>query len=120
MGGKRIDKEVVDNQKKLAAVLVPRLRQARRDAGLLQKDIAQRVGTTSACVSQWMTGKSLPGTIYIPMLARELKVSTDWLLGLDDADRNSAQSNKERLAKLEMVMDVIKMAVADAESSDED
>ena len=120
MGGKRIDQEVVENQKKLADVLVPRLRQARRDAGLLQKDIAQRVGTTSACVSQWMTGRSLPGTIYIPMLARELKVSTDWLLGLDNADRNTAQSNKERLAKLEMAVDAIKAAVAYAESGNAD
>lgn len=114
--GKKTDPNAVENQQKLTAAFMPRFRQAKRLSGLKQKEIAKRLGTTESCVSQWMNGKALPGTVYIPALARELRVSTDWLLGMTD-DGDSLEEKLERLAKLELALGVIKLAVEDAESA---
>lgn len=118
--GKKIDPNAVEKQKQLIEVFVPRLRQARRESGLMQKDIATALFTTEACVSRWMNGKALPGTAYIPAIARELRVSTDWLLGNDDTDQKMVQESIERLAKLELVFNSIKSAVAEMEKENED
>lgn len=118
--GKKIDPNAVEKQKQLIEVFVPRLRQARRESGLMQKDIANALFTTEACVSRWMNGKALPEAVYIPALANVLNVSTDWLLGLDDADQKSVKERESRMAKMELALDAIKTAVIYVESGNED
>lgn len=120
MRGQKIDPNAVEKQKQLIEVFVPRLRQARRESGLMQKDIANALFTTEACVSRWMNGKALPEAVYIPVLASAMKVSTDWLLGLENADQRSVKAREDRMAKLELAMDAIKTAVTYAESGNED
>ena len=117
--GKKIDPNAVENQQRLTAVFMPRLREARRMSGLRQKDLANKIGTTESCVSRWMNGKVFPEAVYIPALATALNVSTDWLLGLDETDQKAAKRDRERLAKLELAFDVIKLTIADAEKADE-
>lgn len=119
MRGQKIDPNAVEKQKKLIAVFVPRLRQSRRESGMMQKDLAKIIGTTESCVSRWMNGKVFPEAVYIPALATALNVSTDWLLGLDETDQKAAKRDRERLAKLELAFDVIKLTIADAEKADE-
>ena len=118
--GKKIDPNAVENQQRLMAVFMPRLREARRMSGLRQKDLANKIGTTESCVSRWMNGKVFPEAVYIPALATALNVSTDWLLGLDDTDQRTIQNNLDRLTKLELAVDAIKTAIAFAESDNED
>lgn len=120
MRGQKIDPNAVEKQKKLIAVFVPRLRQARRESGMMQKDLAKIIGTTESCISRWMNGKALPEAVYIPVLASAMKVSTDWLLGLENADQRSVKAREDRMAKLELAMDAIKTAVTYAESGNED
>lgn len=120
MRGQKIDPNAVEKQKKLIAVFVPRLRQARRESGMMQKDLANVIGTTESCISRWMNGKALPEAVYIPVLASAMKVSTDWLLGLDDADQKSVKARESRMAKMELALDAIKTAVIYVESGNED
>ena len=116
--GKKIDPNAVENQQRLMSVFMPRLRQARRESGMRQKDLANKIGTTESCVSRWFNGRVFPEAVYIPALARALNVSTDWLLGLDDTDQKTVQNDKERLTKLELAFDVIKLTIADTERKD--
>lgn len=101
MGKKKSTQKAIDNEAEVRNVFVPRLRQARRDARLTQADIAKRIGASQGAVSRWFSGNALPESAYIPALARELRVTTDWLFGLDDREPNEIIKEHFRLAKLE-------------------
>lgn len=61
-----------------------------------QGEIATACGVTRGAVSQWETGKSVPGDIdtYVK-LARYLKVTLDWLIAGDGPMRLSDQQSRE-------------------------
>lgn len=61
-----------------------RLRQERERLGLSQHELARRIGTGPNQVSRYETGESEPSTVQLAYLARELSVTTDYLLGLTD------------------------------------
>lgn len=64
-----------------------RLRQARLDAGLLQRELAKKAYVTPGGVSFYESGKRQPSTETLVQLAKVLNVSADWLLGLSDEVR---------------------------------
>lgn len=57
------------------------LQQRRRQSGLTQADIGERLGVTAQAVSHWERGESLPDTALLPDLAQILQTSVDELLG---------------------------------------
>ncbi|MDO4355809.1 MAG: XRE family transcriptional regulator [Clostridia bacterium] len=61
-----------------------RLRQARRDAQLTQKELAQRIGALHNSVSQWETNVTRPSPDMVRALCEALHVTADHLLGLDE------------------------------------
>lgn len=48
-----------------------------------QAEFAHTIGATPAAVSQYISGGRVPNTETIMQIAKEFKVSSDWLLGLD-------------------------------------
>lgn len=60
-----------------------RLNKALSIRGLTQKDICDRTGLSSACVSQYSTGKAKPKADKIFLMAKALNVDETWLLGYD-------------------------------------
>ena len=120
MGKRKIDPDARKKEEELKALFMKRIRQAIRDAGMSQADLAKKMNATESTVSRWVCGIALPEAVYMPSLARELKVSVDWLLGVTDADQNAVRADKERLTKLDLAMDVIKLTIADLEKKDED
>ena len=60
-----------------------RLRQARKAAGLTQRELAERVGfKTYNSIAQYERGLNDPSLPTLFRIATELKCSTDWLLNL--------------------------------------
>ena len=57
---------------------IARYRKAR---GFTQEELAGRLGITFQAVSKWETGQTVPDTMLLPAIARELGVSADKLLG---------------------------------------
>lgn len=57
---------------------------ARTNAGLSQKEIAITLGVSVPTVSDWESGKKFPSGKNLVKLAQLLKVSTDYLLGLEE------------------------------------
>lgn len=65
-----------------------RIAQKRKDLGLTQEELAQRLGVSSQAVSKWENDISCPDISLLPVLAKALGCTTDALLsGKEDAVR---------------------------------
>ena len=65
--------------------MVPdRIKALREDKNLTQTQLAKLLGITRSSVNAWEMGISVPSTQYIVELARIFKVSTDYLLCVDN------------------------------------
>ena len=67
--------------------MTQRLRTARLAANMRQVDLANKIGTNQAAITNYETGRLDISTAHLFRLARALNVTTDWLLGLTD-DKN--------------------------------
>jgi transcriptional regulator with XRE-family HTH domain len=70
-------------------VLKERLREARRHLGYTQDDLAKKVNTQKTTISNYETGYSTPSNEMLIDLAKALKVSTDYLLGLSNSQNTN-------------------------------
>ena len=59
-----------------------RIADARRDRGLTQKDLAEKVGVTAQAVSKWERGSSCPDISILDEIACALGISVSELLGV--------------------------------------
>jgi len=62
-------------------VLAGNISRYRKDLGLTQEALAEKLNITFQAVSKWETGQTVPDTMLLPALARTLCVSVDKLLG---------------------------------------
>lgn len=53
----------------------------RKDAGMSQETLAQRLGVTRQAISKWELGTAMPETKSIVQIAQVFSVTTDYLLG---------------------------------------
>lgn len=60
------------------------LKELRRDAGLTQQQLAERLGLTKATVSYYEQSLRYPSPEVLVKISGVFHVSTDFLLGLDD------------------------------------
>ncbi len=72
--------------------LASRIRQRREQRGLRQNDIASALQVSPQAVSKWERGENAPDILTLPKLAGLLNVSTDWLLGRDQSDRDVVEA----------------------------
>ena len=71
-----------------------KLQEIREQKGILQKDLAQKLNKTRACISSWETSKTEPDLQSLIQIANELEVTTDYLLGrTDEIDTINIQTN---------------------------
>ncbi len=61
-----------------------RIKELRKEQKLKQDELAQLCHVKQSCVSKWERGATLPDAEMIMRLAKVLKVSADYLLGLQD------------------------------------
>ena len=92
--------------------LFVRLRNARRQTGLTQKELAQRIGVSRRQVLRWESGRAVPGPEIAKRLAEELGISPEGIdqprrLPLIDEDddldlcQRKIRALTQRLARLE-------------------
>ena len=70
-----------------------KLKQARRNAGLSQEELAQKLCVSRAAVAKWETDKGLPDILNLKAIAALLDVSVDHLL--DDGQPRDYPVTKE-------------------------
>lgn len=66
------------------SLLAQRLAEARKRARLTQRQVAAKLGVTHGAVGNWETGTTEPDAQMLARLARLYRVSSDYLLGLDN------------------------------------
>lgn len=65
------------------STLANRLKQARNDIGLTQKDVANRTGINRATLANWEIGRTEPDLDSLKLLAELYKIDVNTLLGSD-------------------------------------
>ena len=63
-----------------------RLREAREELGLTQDKLAKAMNTQQTHVARWERGARKPSIDTVIAIAKILKVSSDYLLGLENED----------------------------------
>lgn len=66
-------------------VFAQNLRTARKRQGLSQKELAEKLYLSTQAVSKWERGESVPEVAHICRIAELLRISVEWLLGVDAA-----------------------------------
>ena len=66
----------------------------RKERGLTQDQLAERVGVTAQAVRKWENDNSCPDISILPRIAEVLGVSTDMLLGVSPVAERSAVGDK--------------------------
>lgn len=74
-----------------------RIAQARQEAGLTQKQLAQKLGTTQRVLTYWEREAAGLRADQLAKLAEALGVSADYFLGRDNKGRGKGPSGKARL-----------------------
>jgi transcriptional regulator with XRE-family HTH domain len=75
----------------MAESLGDRIRKARKHYGMSQSELARRIGISKQAMYQIESNKTPdPGALKIKAIASNLRVSTDYLLGLSDEERQPA------------------------------
>lgn len=70
-----------------------RLKELRKQKGILQKDLTNLLNVRNTTISMWETGATEPDLTALIKLAIFFEVSTDYLLGLEDELGNKNTQN---------------------------
>lgn len=78
-----------------------RLREAMETRGLRAVDLVEKTGIPKVTVSYYLSGKTVPRSDKLYLLAKALNISEAWLLGYDvPMGRTDDQKKNDQLAKL--------------------
>lgn len=75
--------DVINREHKNKNVFAKRFAYLRISSGLMQKDIAKKLGVSIQAVSKWECGRGTPKFEHIPLLASLFDVSIDYLFGYE-------------------------------------
>ena len=65
-------------------IFAERLRELRTEKGMSMKQLAKQLNTTDAAISNWENDINEPKITYLKSIALYFKVTTDYLLGLEN------------------------------------
>ncbi|MXY42615.1 MAG: helix-turn-helix transcriptional regulator [Dehalococcoidia bacterium] len=78
-----------------------RIREARKLSGLNQQEVEVEIGKAKNAVSRWERAEVQIDATDLGKLARLFKVSSDWLLGIDD----EVEMSEVEMSEVELVRD---------------
>jgi len=80
----------------------------RKEKGMTQKDLADKLGITDKAVSKWERNLSFPDTATIPKLAEILEVSVEELMNVKTAPASEHRNTENMLT---LILKVIPLAM---------
>ena len=87
-------------------MLGQRIQELRSGCGWSQVEVAKRLQVAKQTVSNWENGNIQPSIDMLVRLARLFRVSTDYLLGIEDVPRLSVDGlSSEVVAHLTLLID---------------
>ncbi len=72
--------------------LSERIKMLRERSNISQGELAKKLDTTRATVSSWEMGINSPNAHFLIELSKFFKISSDYLLGLDDSENINISS----------------------------
>ena len=63
---------------------VERIKQLRKEDGITQTRLAEKIGVSQSAIDLWESGARVPNAIAVIKLAEYFQVTTDYLLGVSD------------------------------------
>lgn len=75
--------------------LADKLKEARKNAGLTQAELAERLCVSRQAITKWESGKGIPDVDNLRMISKALDVSIDFLL--DDEETLDKSSIREQI-----------------------
>lgn len=98
--GKDSDPEPLKGGKNMCGykIFSKRLKEQLNKKGMTQKELAEKIGTTEASVSRYVSGQRIPKASVVFKIATAIGVSTDYLLGMEEKEGDHAEGaiQKER------------------------
>lgn len=65
-------------------IFTERFNQVLKDGNVNQTNLAEQIGISKQCISDFKSGKSFPSIHTLKLICLHLEVSADYLLGLSD------------------------------------
>jgi transcriptional regulator with XRE-family HTH domain len=75
----------------------------RKKTGLTQSQFGKKIGVTAAAISEYETGKSMPSHDKLRIIARELNISIDSLLGGDSKSAHNEPSGEITIGNIRSI-----------------
>jgi transcriptional regulator with XRE-family HTH domain len=75
--------------------LADKLKEARKNAGLTQSELAEKICVSRQAITKWETGKGIPDVDNLKVISKVLNVSIDFLL--DDEEELDKTVIKEQI-----------------------
>lgn len=73
----------------------------RKEIGLTQEKLAEKIGVTNKTVSKWETGKCMPDYSVVPSLCKELNITASELLSGEESEVKSDSQLLEALERIQ-------------------
>lgn len=70
-----------------------RFKEELKSASISQTQLANKIGISKQCISDFKSGKSYPSIQTLRAISNILKVSSDYLLGLENEDGTKTYNN---------------------------
>ena len=83
---------------KTTEIFISRLDQARKEKGLTQRELANRVGVTEVSMSRYINGTRVPSGPIVVNIAKALGISVDYLVGTSNVKKR--QTNADRIKNM--------------------
>lgn len=83
---------------KTTEIFISRLDQARKEKGLTQRELANRVGVTEVSMSRYINGTRVPSGSIVVNIAKALGISVDYLVGTSNVKKR--QTNADRIRNM--------------------
>jgi transcriptional regulator with XRE-family HTH domain len=78
---------------RLMPLQIDRLRAIREKRGLTQRELARRCGFGETQIYRYENGRGDPSSDHLARIARELRVSTDYLVGISENETGQLSEN---------------------------
>ena len=83
---------------KTTEIFISRLDQVRKEKGLTQRELANKVGVTEVSMSRYVNGARTPSGPIVVNIAKALGISVDYLVGISSVKKR--QTNADRIRNM--------------------
>lgn len=86
-----------------------RLKELRKEFEMTQQDLANKIGIVRTAITNYETGRTIPDSETLSVMAKIFNTTTDYLLGNSDIRNPYKEDNKEKYAPVDDIEEAMKI-----------